>query len=134
MTCHIQFRPLSGTYISQSEPENVVDEEKDSVPCRGLIFLNYIDDNLKATYITIPSPVGDLYFSIRKDLLPVEDFGRFRPLSGTYISQYEVGYYKNTLDNSVPCRGLIFLNTISATSCKYWLYYTLCVGNDFVEI
>ena len=95
--------------------------------------------------IKFPSPTGDLYFSIQKSnegqqvpfasfrplpgtyisqLIKVKakknGFRCFRPLPGTYISQFGM---KTALESittvSVPYRGLIFLNTISAIPCKH---------------
>ena len=58
------FRPLSGSYISQSELElwHVYDHE-------------------------FPSPIGELHFSIRKVGTLHCKVHDFRPLSGSYISQ-----------------------------------------------
>ena len=57
-----------------------------------------------------PSPVGDLYFSMIEYLTKDKDGCGFRPLSGTYISQYYYVLDTMTYKVSVPCRGLIFLN------------------------
>ena len=59
-----------------------------------------------------PSPVGDLYFSMIVDVMSIITPDSFRPLSGTYISQCFTE--KEIAENayvSVPCRGLIFLNS-----------------------
>ena len=61
-----------------------------------------------------PSPVGDLYFSMIVDVMSIITPDSFRPLSGTYISQCFTE--KEIAENayvSVPCRGLIFLNTVT---------------------
>ena len=63
-------------------------ESKVSVPCRGAMFLNWKDfihyPHLKFWF---PSPVGELCFSIRmSDLTDLKE-NRFRPLSGSYVSQ-----------------------------------------------
>ena len=60
----IGFRPLSGTYISQSFAKEVQDAIVVSVPSRGLIYLNAWKKSVKNYAIDC-----------------------FRPLSGTYISQ-----------------------------------------------
>ena len=57
-----------------------------------------------------PSPVGELYFSMIEYLTKDKDGCGFRPLSGTYISQYYYVLDTMTYKVSVPCRGLIFLN------------------------
>ena len=106
-----------------------------SVPYRGLIFLNRI-------WCVIPEsakgfrPLPGTYISQYCNVLSTPSLVCFRPLPGTYISQWSrvccQKLHKRTV--SVPYRGLIFLNTISAIPCKHWLYYAICVGNDFSEI
>ena len=59
-----------------------------SVPYRGLIFLNTVEQNKYSVSIC------------------------FRPLPGTYISQYSIVEYLHYLWVSVPYRGLIFLNLL----------------------
>ena len=118
-----------------------------SVPYRGLIFLNNVWRTKRKLHLWFPSPTGDLYFSmlIKFQLFRVK---RFRPLPGTYISQsdrhteivnyvtmgfrplpgtYISQFLYNDVSSpsitgnavSVPYRGLIFLNTISAIPCKH---------------
>ena len=61
-----RFRPLSGSYISQSKFFRLYPEAKDvSVPYRGATFLN--------------KPLSLTSLFLQKS---------FRPLSGSYISQY----------------------------------------------
>ena len=130
------FRPLPGTYISQyfylAANRGVFSV---SVPYRGLICLNRI-------WCVIPEsakgfrPLPGTYISQYCNVLSTPSLVCFRPLPGTYISQWSrvccQKLHKRTV--SVPYRGLIFLNTISAIPCKHWLYYAICVGNDFSEI
>ena len=114
-----------------------------SVPYRGLIFLNIrrgrrgrikikpfpsptgdlyfsILQAMFNSLVSFPSPTGDLYFSIKNSAY-WDTESRFRPLPGTYISQLQQRKNRKTRRNcvSVPYRGLIFLNTISAIPCKH---------------
>ena len=84
------FRPLSGSYISQYFISCVcllfifV-----SVPYRGATFLNCNNKKAWSWHAgeRFPSPIGELHFSI----VPCLQFSTdicFRPLSGSYISQY----------------------------------------------
>ena len=83
-----------------------------------------------------PSPLGDLYISINRkietntgipvsvpsrgliylnetiNILAISDGFSFRPLSGTYISQFSTSYSakQRGAKVSVPSRGLIYLN------------------------
>ena len=60
-----------------------------SVPYRGATFLNKIKSYLENNGITqFPSPIGELHFSIGVDGFFLSVDGGFRPLSGSYISQY----------------------------------------------
>ena len=108
------FRPLSGSYISQLRLQ-VVSHGVTlvSVPYRGATFLNNRRTcSAKAVWKPFPSPIGELHFSIPSATLSMitksvsvpyrgatflNQFRqelqlrlslRFRPLSGSYISQY----------------------------------------------
>ena len=59
-----RFRPLSGSYISQS---------------------TYHDG--RTPDLRFPSPIGELHFSIMLDVPEKTKKDSFRPLSGSYISQ-----------------------------------------------
>ena len=60
------FRPLPGTYISQLLHGTSKSGRKFvSVPYRGLIFLNSYEEISKEELAKFPSPTGDLYFSMR---------------------------------------------------------------------
>ena len=81
-----------------------------SVPCRGLIFLNKELEIEGIKLTAFPSPVGDLYFSIcvtEKHWTQV--YYCFRPLSGTYISQWStVNPMKKQLQFPSPVGDLYF--------------------------
>ena len=82
------FRPLSGSYISQfSVLIAILQNTLVSVPYRGATFLN-IDRTFLMLQAQFPSPIGELHFSITGGLAARKQYGnRFRPLSGSYISQ-----------------------------------------------
>ena len=107
------FRPLSGSYISQSSTHhsailhyrfpspigelhfsivrNAYWTKKTisvSVPYRGATFLNNLRSYLKSMSFQFPSPIGELHFSICHSVYDTSILApRFRPLSGSYISQ-----------------------------------------------
>ena len=63
-----------------------------------------------------PSPTGDLYFSIFIGVVTIVGTS-FRPLPGTYISQYfYLAANRGVFSVSVPYRGLIFLNKLFIVS------------------
>ena len=107
------FRPLSGSYISQSALEEHLDELTTvSVPYRGATFLNTLKRKFKVSDVVSFRPLSGSYIS---QLDHEERLNRlensFRPLSGSYISQC------NTVCDcifvthvSVPYRGATFLN------------------------
>ena len=105
------FRPLSGSYISQYIKENAEVHQfaavsvpyrgatflnsmylsyylKVSVPYRGATFLNKTFDSTRIQVKAFPSPIGELHFSIINCFSVRKFFYSFRPLSGSYISQY----------------------------------------------
>ena len=59
-----------------------------SVPYRGATFLNNSLMRLPAGGRKFPSPIGELHFSIRLPKRIIKELLCFRPLSGSYISQY----------------------------------------------
>ena len=59
------FRPLSGTYISQYDNTDYRKRLLVSVPSRGLIYLNYSKYLENILLCLFPSPLGDLYISIK---------------------------------------------------------------------
>ena len=107
------FRPLSGSYISQSSTHhsailhyrfpspigelhfsivrNAYWTKKTisvSVPYRGATFLNDVRLRGYDKRTEFPSPIGELHFSIEHANTCDMSNARFRPLSGSYISQY----------------------------------------------
>ena len=85
-----RFRPLSGSYISQwQQVLHSIFQATVSVPYRGATFLNIISLTDTAVYsIGFPSPIGELHFSIELLRRLYIFLLGFRPLSGSYISQY----------------------------------------------
>ena len=81
-------------------------------PFGELYFSIEIRLQLKHNKYLFPSPIGELYFSI----FDTWDSGNeipvycFRPLSGSYISQFQTSNKKQYNVVSVPYRGAIFLN------------------------
>ena len=59
-----------------------------SVPYRGATFLNNSLMRLPAGGRKFPSPIGELHFSIGGRITYIISPRSFRPLSGSYISQY----------------------------------------------
>ena len=72
-------------------------------------------EDLKNATGLFPSPIGELHFSIFQGLMYCDKCGSsFRPLSGSYISQYQSRYLSISYCNvSVPYRGATFLNVRS---------------------
>ena len=62
-----------------------------------------------------PSPIGELHFSIGVTIIEKKEVVYcFRPLSGSYISQYgDTTVWDNYTYVSVPYRGATFLNDMS---------------------
>ena len=107
-----------------------------SVPYRGATFLNILLLFFSFTsFLLFPSPIGELHFSMRfsnttkrrTNLFPSPigelhfSIGKiisgplvndcFRPLSGSYISQFLNEFsFSYTAEVSVPYRGATFLN------------------------
>ena len=88
-TIRICFRPLSGSYISQSQRTlALIRRKRVSVPYRGATFLNRCDSCIDILSIVSVPYRGATFLNKapgRRLNLPPE---RFRPLSGSYISQY----------------------------------------------
>ena len=84
------FRPLSGSYVSQSRSSVSSSSWSGFRPLSG----SYVSQLGKSPIYT------------------VEDPDRFRPLSGSYVSQYSCRRLclRKQLSVSVPCRGAMFLN------------------------
>ena len=131
------FRPLSGSYVSQSGGKkamkfldlfpspvgelcfsifwtctSISEQLRVSVPCRGAMFLNHRCFRY-ATATTVSVPCRGAMFLNSQEPLQVPLRGSsFRPLSGSYVSQSQMlNYYSfGTTHVSVPCRGAMFLN------------------------
>ena len=106
------FRFLSGSYISQFITSIVSTILKFWFPSPiGELHFSIGATTLTSCTPAFPSPIGELHFSI-EDRLLVEKCFRFRPLSGSYISQYFCWYFNNFYlwPVSVPYRGATFLN------------------------
>ena len=143
--CQKSFRPLSGSYISQSEKrkgytckswvsvpyrgatflngqgeEGQKDRRDVSVPYRGATFLNN-NFNFVTFSNNVSVPYRGATFLNNTEFCIVQWLIGFRPLSGSYISQSVWDNYTYQVKNvSVPYRGATFLNTIPATPCPVW--------------
>ena len=137
------FRPLSGSYISQfimvlslhSRPlfpspigelhfsmvilKWTITVLFVSVPYRGATFLNIIMTNIRINASRFRPLSGSYISQLCKHHSSVF-FYSFRPLSGSYISQWNELCFDCCIWVSVPYRGATFLNTISATPCPVW--------------
>ena len=108
------FRPLSGSYISQwcwlpdtdlrysvsvpyrgatflNEAAYIFDQYEVfvSVPYRGATFLNYFRDDTGILHVKVSVPYrGATFLNSISGLFLRNLISRFRPLSGSYISQY----------------------------------------------
>ena len=84
-----RFRPLSGSYISQSSFKG--HSLQSSISRFRPLSGSYISQSGKVYHFwqtspTFPSPIGELHFSIKAGIIR-NDISSFRPLSGSYISQ-----------------------------------------------
>ena len=97
----LSFRPLSGSYISQS---NTCDMSNAHVgfpsPIGELHFSIIMFVFWCISLYAFPSPIGELHFSINTSMCLKHQECCFRPLSGSYISQYH-------LRNPMSCLGRI---------------------------
>ena len=109
VTC---FRPLSGSYISQLKTPNGLGKLNLFPSPIGELHFSIVLKLLSDRNRVFPSPIGELHFSmgIIPDF-PATDYS-FRPLSGSYISQYSKieAFQQNLCIVSVPYRGATFLN------------------------
>ena len=82
------FRPLSGSYISQSFFEWAANEGYMFPSPIGELHFS-IGNHFNHTFLChlFPSPIGELHFSIMYEKRSAEIAASFRPLSGSYISQ-----------------------------------------------
>ena len=111
-----RFRPLSGSYISQLELKSVLGRELYivSVPYRGATFLNDTSPFSRAFVLEFPSPIGELHFSIKKALaLTRAEITVSVPYRGaTFLNRWVHGM-GGLYPVSVPYRGATFLNRLS---------------------
>ena len=129
------FRPLSGSYISQSGAVyGRITPNIFPSPIGELHFSIY-QKLTEHSWCFFPSPIGELHFSIcKQQRRTANDTSAFRPLSGSYISQSAYLLYRwkcwvfpspigelhfsmelvkksaLTISVSVPYRGATFLN------------------------
>ena len=77
------------TFLNEKFDINKFLDARVSVPYRGATFLNAQKGNLKREeFFEFPSPIGELHFSIAWNSSENVSVICFRPLSGSYISQY----------------------------------------------
>ena len=123
-----RFRPLSGSYISQSKADLPMDFlAAVSVPYRGATFLNREKIHNRTARKRF-RPLSGSYISQSEFPVPEhqENF-RFRPLSGSYISQS----FRNRcifINVSVPYRGATFLNKMVLVDHKANLVFPSPIG------
>ena len=85
-----RFRPLSGSYISQFFDTGFIAiiTPPFPSPIGELHFSITKRELINITDKQFPSPIGELHFSITTILTKRILYPCFRPLSGSYISQY----------------------------------------------
>ena len=84
-----RFRPLSGSYISQSYPKLIIlSYIYVSVPYRGATFLNQEKLTVNTWLISVSVPYRGATFLNEDFHAGSKRNNCFRPLSGSYISQY----------------------------------------------
>ena len=83
-----------------------------SVPYRGATFLNPIQATAQQLLIQVSVPYrGATFLNCGVMSTLYYEYTRFRPLSGSYISQYNQNFVQNIRNQvSVPYRGATFLN------------------------
>ena len=105
------FRPLSGSYISQSAFYKFKRLSWRFPSPIGELHFSMGLHLWRIQEIWFPSPIGELHFSIGVQVPHIFRNKHFRPLSGSYISQFLHKSNKLTLiPISVPYRGATFLN------------------------
>ena len=85
-----------------------------SVPYRGATFLNIQFEELAKGYEAVSVPYrGATFLNIFHEIRFNIFRSCFRPLSGSYISQYSTAYpWQGRYNVSVPYRGATFLNEV----------------------
>ena len=116
------FRPLSGSYISQQwwkfRKEALCSQFPSPI---GELHFSIGFTTVIANDESFPSPIGELHFSIiiYRYTCIGSYCNSFRPLSGSYISQYQTAGDSSDLRDavvSVPYRGATFLNSLSRSN------------------
>ena len=104
------FRPLPGTYISQSYllSEHIIPFRFPSPT--GDLYFSIMRKSAKKSLQRFPSPTGDLYVSIINDEYDRLEFLFPSPTGDLYFSIGNQFLPGNCIYVSVPYRGLIFLN------------------------
>ena len=106
------FRPLSGSYISQSLQRTSGQWNLLFPSPIGELHFSMIFQKCKRGKWLFPSPIGELHFSIQYFFNNWKYRYGFRPLSGSYISQYRQDDRTSWWLVSVPYRGATFLNML----------------------
>ena len=105
------FRPLSGSYISQS---NVLSEYVKNVnfrPLSGSYISQYKCMVYRLQVIIFPSPIGELHFSIQVYGVSFAGHNISVPYRGaTFLNYKTVKRFRRERLISVPYRGATFLN------------------------
>ena len=78
--------------------------------------------------MVFPSPIGELHFSILFLYFLIIFFFGFRPLSGSYISQYFAWFNHPFSIVSVPYRGATFLNIYPILSSVFIFEFPSPIG------
>ena len=109
MTC---FRPLSGSYISQS-PEQFCQYISDRFrPLSGSYISQSSTHHSAILHYRFPSPIGELHFSIvRNAYWTKKTISVSVPYRGaTFLNDVRLRGYDKRTEVSVPYRGATFLN------------------------
>ena len=110
MTC---FRPLSGSYISQCKRKTKGENhEQFPSPIGELHFSMLRELQSRGDYILFPSPIGELHFSIvRNAYWTKKTISVSVPYRGaTFLNDVRLRGYDKRTEVSVPYRGATFLN------------------------
>ena len=90
-------------------------------PIGELHFSIMTGGTMGVEFVMFPSPIGELHFSMLQLMLHHRNTQSFRPLSGSYISQYFISCVCLLfIFVSVPYRGATFLN---CNNKKAWSWH-----------
>ena len=115
------FRPLSGSYISQSFARTYTSLVLEFPSPIGELHFSMLAGKYVNIPIWFPSPIGELHFSMKKYNLS-NIMKSFRPLSGSYISQLNWAKCIDLLHESFRPLSGSYISQSSHTA-----FYT-CVG------